>query len=156
MPSILRLERNDDGALDLYLPAGTDRLEVLAEPQATVQRLRDALLIALGDWFLDETVGLDSEVAFGMRGRDPAPGYPLIPPEVEIRRVLSAVPGVRAIRELEVRALQSEIAAEAAGPEALALYRRVGGRAYLVTAKILADGGDLELVAPVSLVPSGF
>ena len=101
MAKILRLEHGDPlengtpGALDLYLPEGAARLEVLAEPDATLQRLRDALAVAAGDWFLDGSVGVDSEILLGMRGRDPAPGYPLIPPEVEVRRVLEAVEGVR-------------------------------------------------------------
>lgn len=161
MAKILRLEYGDPlddgtpGPLDLYLPAGVDRLAVLDEPAATVQRCRDALRLAAGDWFLDGTAGVDSEILLGARGRDPAPGYPLIPPEVEVRRVLSTVSGVRAVRSITLRALQSERQAEAAGPEALALWRRVGTRAYLVEANLLADGGDLDLSAPVSLAPTG-
>lgn len=161
MSKILRMEYGsalDDGtpgALDLYLPEGVARLETLDEPVATLQRLRDALRIAAGDWFLDEGVGVDGEILRGMRGRDPSPGYPLIPPEVEIRRVLEAVEGVVAVRSVELRALQSEAQAAAAGDAALALWRRVGGRAYLVLATLLAAGGDLDLVAPVSLAPTG-
>lgn len=161
MAKILRLEHGDPlengtpGALDLYLPEGAARLEVLAEPDATLQRLRDALAVAAGDWFLDGSVGVDSEILLGMRGRDPAPGYPLIPPEVEVRRVLEAVEGVRVVRSVELRALQSEAQAEAAGDAALALWRRVGRRAYLVDAVLLADGGELALSAPISLAPTG-
>ena len=159
---ILRLEHGaplpdgTPGALDLYLPTGTARLEVLAEPDATVQRCRDALRVAAGDWFLDDRVGVDSEILLGARGREPGPGYPLIPPEVEVRRVLEAVVGVRAVRDIALRGLRSEADAEEAGEDALALWRRVGGRAYLVTAVLLVDGGDLDLTAPVSLAPAAF
>ena len=52
--TVLRIE---DG--DLYLPDEADRLQVLAEPAATLQALRDALRVAVGDWFLDVTAGVN-------------------------------------------------------------------------------------------------
>lgn len=72
---------------DLYLPDGADRLTVLGEPDATLQALRDALKVSVGDWFLDLTVGLDREIMIGKYAS-------LIPPEVELRRVLAAVYGI--------------------------------------------------------------
>src|SRR5690349_9547894 len=99
--AVLRVE---DG--DLYLPEGTDRFPVLGEPDATLQGLHDALKVHVGDWFLDLTAGTDREIVTGKL-------VSLLPPEVEIRRVLLRVAGVTQVIRVSVRRLKSRAEAVA-------------------------------------------
>ncbi len=100
--------RIEDG--DLYLPAAATKFQVLGEPQSTLQALRDAFSLAVGDWFLDKSAGVDREVMVGKLSS-------VIPPAVEIRRVLARVPSVTSVLRVEVRRLESRADAEAVGVE---------------------------------------
>lgn len=133
--------RVEDG--DVYLPAGTSRLQVLGEPEATMQSLRDALRVHIGDWFLDVTQGVDREVLVGKLSS-------LLPPEVEIRRVLLRVRGVTAVLRLDLRRLRS--LAEAQAVDAEDEWVAAPYRVLYVDAKVTsrtAGALDLGLALPI-------
>lgn len=139
--TVLRIE---DG--DLYLPDEADRLQVLAEPAATLQALRDALRVAVGDWFLDVTAGVNREILLGKYAS-------MIPPEVEMRRVLAAVPGVTQVIRVTARRLTSRDQAVAYGTDMSSAWDAAPGRILYVEAQVTtrtAGALDLGLALPVA------
>ena len=111
--AILRIESDEDGVADLYLPEGAQTFAVLGEPDATLQGLRDAFEVAIGDWFLDQLAGVERELLIGKISS-------MIPPEVETRRVLARVAGVTQVLSVRVRRVTSRADAESLGEDALA------------------------------------
>lgn len=125
----------EDG--DLYLPAEKNTLTVLGEPQATLQGLRDALRVAVGDWFLDLSVGVNREVITGKLAS-------MLPPEVEIRRVLSRVRGVTQVIRVRARRLRSLAEAQAANAEAA--WNAAPNRVLFIEAEVTSrTAGTLDL-----------
>lgn len=139
--TVLRIE---DG--DLYLPDEADRLQVLTEPAATLQSLRDALRVAVGDWFLDITAGVNREVLLGKYSS-------MIPPEVEMRRVLAAVAGVTQVIRVTARRLTSRDQAVGYGADAATAWDAAPGRVLFVEAQVTtrtAGALDLGLALPIA------
>lgn len=135
--------RVEDG--DIYLPEGTDRLQVLGEPQATLQALRDALHVAVGDWFLDLTVGVDREVLVGKYSS-------MIPPEVEMRRVLSRVAGITQVIRVSARRLKTREEAVAIGADATLAWDAAPRRILYVEAQVTSRvAGTLDLGLPLPI-----
>lgn len=130
---------------DLYLPDGADRLTVLGEPDATLQALRDALKLAVGDWFLDLTVGLDREIMIGKYAS-------LIPPEVELRRVLAAVYGITQVIRVEARRLKTRDEAVSYGTDTLLAWDAAPRRILYITAQVTSRvAGTLDLGLPLPI-----
>jgi len=139
--TVLRIE---DG--DLYLPDEADRLQVLAEPAATLQALRDALRVSVGDWFLNITVGVNREILLGKYAS-------MIPPEVEMRRVLAAVSGVTQVIRVTARRLTSRDQAVTYGTDVAAAWDAAPGRILYVEAQVTtstAGALDLGLALPIA------
>lgn len=140
--TVLRVENGD-----LYLPEGATRFEVIGEPEATLQLLRDSLRVAVGDWFLDLTAGVDREVLLGKLSS-------LIPPEVEIRRVLARVPAVTSV--IRVKATRPATRGEAIklGDETLRAWDTAPGRVLHVSAQVSTrTAGALDLGVALPITP---
>lgn len=140
--TVLRVENGD-----LYLPEGATRFEVIGEPEATLQLLRDSLRVAVGDWFLDLTAGVDREVLLGKLSS-------LIPPEVEIRRVLARVPAVTSV--IRVKATRPATRGEAIklGDETLRAWDAAPGRVLYVAAQVSTrTAGALDLGVALPITP---
>lgn len=132
--TVLRVENGD-----LYLPAEAQTLVVVGEPEATLQGLRDAFELAVGDWFLDQTAGVDREVLVGNLAS-------LVPPEVEVRRVLARVPGIVRVIRVNVRRITSRNDAVMLGPDAVARWDEAPGRILYVESKVTSKtAGELDL-----------
>ncbi len=140
--TVLRIENGD-----LYLPAGATRLEVIGEPEATLQLLRDSLRVAVGDWFLDLTAGLDREVLLGKLSS-------LIPPEVEIRRVLARVPAVTSVIRVKATRPSTRGEATALGEDVLRAWDAAPGRVLHVAAQVTTrTAGALDLGVALPIAP---
>lgn len=138
--AVLRIE---DG--DLYLPEGVDRLQVLDEPEATLQALRDALRVAVGDWFLNLTVGVNREILIGKYSS-------MIPPEVELRRVLAAVSGITDVIRVVARKLKTRDEALSYGTDVLLAWDAAPRRILYVQAQVTSrTAGALDLGLPFTV-----
>ena len=133
---------------DVAIPLGGSRLILVGEPESTMQALRDALHVAVGDWFLDLTAGVDREVLVGKLAS-------LIPPEVEIRRVLSRVAGITAVLRVAVRRLRTRAEAQTYGDDVVAAWDAAPGRVLYVDAKVTSrTAGTLDLGIALPVAPS--
>lgn len=110
MATILQVEKNSEGVSDLYLPIGAQKLTALSEPASTMQLLRDIFAVHIGDWFLNQLAGVDREILTGKLTS-------LVPPEVEVRRVLLQVPGITSVIRVRAKRLTTLAEAKAVGAE---------------------------------------
>ena len=133
---------------DLYLPEGAPVFPLLGEPDATLQNLRDIFAVHVGDWFLDLTAGLDREILTGKISS-------MVPPEVEVRRVLLRVPGVTSVISLRVRRITSLADATAIGPDAVDAWNNAPNRVLYVEGIVTSKtAGSLDLGIAFPLAPT--
>lgn len=106
--------------------------------EAVRVRLDYALRLALGEWMLDRSAGLDRERVLG-DDLSPLPG------ELEVTRVASKVTGVARVESCQIRRPTSEAEAEELGVGDA--YREQAGRIIVVLLAARTTSGDLVQVS---------